>query len=284
VGHREGLILCLDEHDLDGAVTHLDRAITGTRGIDDPSTEMLADSMPIALDIYQGRFDQAELGVHNALARFEAVGAPALDLFGIQLAVLQRERGQLAEVESMLRWKLSGFPSPAYGVPLALVVAEGGDPDQARVVLAELGSLASIIDCETFLQFMTPALAAELAVILGHQDLAAKLYPALSRAAGQTVTMFSGIAMFGSGSYYLGRLATLLGRFEEADAHLRLAASHHHTVAAVPYQVRTELAQVELARLVGEDRAVVEHGRRAEALSAAIGMEWLLADQAKRGW
>ena len=282
VGHREGLILCLDEEDLDGAVAHLDRAITGTRGTDDPTMEMVADSMAITLDLYQGRFDQAEAGVHSALARFEAVGAAALDLFGIQLAVLQRERGELAEVESMLRWKLSGFPSAAYGVPLALVLAERGDAAQARAVLTEFSSPNLITDCETFLQFMTPAFAAELAVMLDDRNLATHLYPALSRAAGRTVTVFSGIAMFGSGSYYLGRLATLLGWFEEADAHLRLAESHHRAVATAPYQLRTELARSELAGLLGAEREAAERLGRAEVLAADLGMEWLVAVQTER--
>ncbi len=99
----------------------------------------------------------------------------------------------------------------------------------------------------------------------------------MAKAAGQTVATFSGIAMFGSGSYYVGRLATILGLYDEADAPLLVAERQHCSVAAMPYLLRSELARAELAGLTGGEGAGVEHLERAERLGAELGMDWLVA-------
>ncbi len=124
---------------------------------------------------------------------------------------------------------------------------------------------------------MTLAFYAETLVMLGDRDRAESLYRAMEPAGGRTVAMFNGIAVFGSGSYYLGRLATLIGRFDEARQHLATAMKHHKAVGAKPYALRTLLAQAALAE--AEDRSADAVAARDEAtkLAESLGMSWTLA-------
>ncbi|MGI9599412.1 MAG: hypothetical protein ACR2QK_24830, partial [Acidimicrobiales bacterium] len=279
---RALMVLRLEENDIAGARGQVTSCRSLAEGLDDPSLSMIADSMAIALDLYQGRLAQAELAIADAFNTYERMGSAALDVFGIQLATLQREQGKLGEVENLMRWKLAGYPGPAYGMALAMVLAELGDHDGAKLILDEYSGDAIESGGEGVLQFMTLGFYAETLVHLGDAERAAGLCDAMAGAAGRTVAMFSGIAVFGSGSHYLGRLATLLGRFDEADAHLAGALPHHRQVGARPYEVRTLLAQAELAQARGRpaerDRLLAE----ASALVEGSDLAWL-ADRASTG-
>lgn len=277
--NRALTILRLDEDDISGArdtATACERALAGR---EEPALSLFVESMPIALDLYQGRLSQTEQNITQAMARYERIGSAALDLFGIQYATLLREQGKLEEVENLMRWKVSGYPGPAYGVALAMVLAEQGKTDEAVDALGEYASEGIETGGEGVLQFMTTSFYAETIMALGDIERARKLYPALAGAAKRTVAMYSGIVILGSGSLYLGRLATLLGRFDEATEHLVAARHHHQAVGARPYELRTLLAQIDLARASGLDGdvSVDELVVSARQLASSLGMEWLTA-------
>jgi tetratricopeptide (TPR) repeat protein len=275
--NRALTILRLDEDDIAGArdtVTACDRALAGR---EEPSLSLFVESMSIALDLYQGRLSQTEQNIQQAMARYERIGSAALDLLGIQYATLLREQGKLEEVENLMRWKVSGYPGPAYGVALAMVLAEQGKTGEAVDALGEYANEGIESGGEGVLQFMTTSFYAETIMALGAIERARRLYPALAGAAKRTVAMYSGIVILGSGSLYLGRLATLLGRFDEATEHLVAARHHHQAVGARPYELRTLLAQIDLARASGLDGdvSVDELVVTAHQLGNSLGMEWL---------
>ena len=91
---RARMCLQLDLDDLDSAVDEIRLGARAAQQNDDPNLEMFAASMPIALDIYRGRLDRAERALEEAFTSFERMGPAALDLFGIQLAVLPPGAGQ----------------------------------------------------------------------------------------------------------------------------------------------------------------------------------------------
>lgn len=279
--NRALTILRLDEDDIDGAretVVACNRALAGR---EEPALSLFVDSMTFALDLYQGKLSQTEQNIQQAMVRHERIGSAALDLLGIQYATLLREQGKLEEVENLMRWKVSGYPGPAYGVALAMVLAEQGKTDAAVDALAEYANEGIETGGEGVLQFMTTSFYAETIMALGDVERARKLYPALAGAAKRTVAMYSGIVILGCGSLYLGRLATLLGRFDEATEHLAAARHHHQAVGARPYELRTLLAQIDLAKASGldGDTSVDELVDAAKQLGSSIGMDWLIANR-----
>lgn len=277
VARRDLAVLCLDERDLAGALRQVELSHRAARRADDPIMTMLTVSMDIAIDLYQGNLDNAERALHDSLSRFERMGSAALDVFGIQLAVLGRERGSHGQVADMLRWKLSGYPGPAYALPLAVVLAEHGEEAQARDLLEQFRAPAPVLAGESVLQFMTLCFAADLAVALDDRELAVEVYEHLAPAAGRTVAMFSGIAFYGSGSLYLGRLATMLGHLDDAENHLDDATDHHRGHNARPYLLRTALARAELAARRGEAAIAEKLIAEREGEAEELGMAWLPA-------
>ncbi|MEM9892110.1 MAG: BTAD domain-containing putative transcriptional regulator [Actinomycetota bacterium] len=275
VARRDLAILALDDRDLDAARHQIELAHKAARRADDPIMTMLTVSMDIALDLYQGELDGAERALHDSLGRFERMGSAALDVFGIQLAVLGRERGSHGQVADMLRWKLSGYPGPAYALPLAVVLAEQGETGQAQELLDQFRAPAPVLAGESVLQFMTLSFAADLAVALDDRALAVDVYEHLAPAEGRTVAMFSGIALYGSGSLYLGRLATVLDRLDEAERHLDEAAAHHRAHESRPYLLRTALARAEVAARRGDADAAEALVAAQEAEAEELGMAWL---------
>lgn len=287
--NRALTILRLEEDDLAGAKETITVSRAELANRDEPALALFVESMRIAMDLYQGRFTEAEAGINAAMARYEHIGSAALDILGIQYASLLRDQGRLEELENLLRWRVSGYPGPAYGVALAMVLAEQGKSEEAVMTLTDYGGERIETGGEGVLQFTTPALYAETIAAIGDVDRAAMLYPAMAGAANRVVAMYSGIFLLGSGSLYLGRLATVLGRFDEAAAHLNDAERHHRLVEAKPFLLRTLLAKMDLAEAVGESRngetaadpevgagAVAEEAR---ALARSIGMDWLLGQR-----
>ncbi|MEM7323571.1 MAG: BTAD domain-containing putative transcriptional regulator [Actinomycetota bacterium] len=278
--NRTLTVLRLEEGDMPGARRTVEVCQAALPDREEPALSLFVESMTIALDLYEGRFAKAGEQIEQAMLRFERMGSAALDLLGIQYAVLLRERGELAEVENLMRWKVSGYPGPAYGVALAMVLAEQGKTKATLEALDEFGGDGIENGGEGVLQFMTTSFYAETIMTLGDVERARRLYPALAGAAERTVTMYNGIALFGSGSLYLGRLATLLGRYDEATDHLHKALAHHRAVGSKPYELRTMLAMIDLAEaaVLDTDEAgnqVQDLIGSARRLGAQLGMDWL---------
>ena len=83
---------------------------------------------------------------------------------------------------------------------------------------------------------------------LGDRPRAAILHQLLAPYADRIAGV--GPIWVGSVSYYLGMLATTLGRFEEAEAHFTAAAATHERIGALSWLARTRLewARMLLAR------------------------------------
>lgn len=278
---RTLLIRGLDNDDLAGARAQATAGLELAEVVGEASLAMMAGSMGTALDLYLGRFDEAEAALGAAMTTYERLGEAALDLCGIQYAVLLRERGRLADLESLLQWKLSGYPGPAYAMALTVVLIDQGKLAEARAVMADYGSSPPVVAGEGILQFSTLAFYAEAVVGLGDVTRAEPLYEEMLSAEGRTVGLFTGLALYGSGSLYLGRLATLLGRYDDADRHLGLAERHHRAVGARPYELRTTLALAALAQLNGNESTEMQLRTGAQRLADELGMGWLLESS---GW
>ncbi|MFT7597774.1 MAG: tetratricopeptide (TPR) repeat protein [Acidimicrobiales bacterium] len=271
---RFRVVLALDAGDMTWAADEVQAIADIARMSPEPLHAMQADVARIALTLLTGRLDQAEHDVSAALEKFQRFGPATLDQLGLQFALVARERGRLTEVEGMLRWKLEGYPGPAYAGPLAAILTSMGRYDEATALIGQYRKIALTSGGEGVLRYITPAFFAEAVADLGDAQRAVWLYDALLPADRRAISMFAGTSIYGSGSYYLGRLATVLGRYEVASEHLAAAHVHHQQMGALPYRLRTLLADVELATAQKLDPSSILD--EARALAEDLGMQWLV--------
>jgi tetratricopeptide (TPR) repeat protein len=168
-------------------------------------------------------------------------GQPDADLgYALQIAGVRYEQGRLGELEPMLADLVTRFPAvPFFRAMLAASYCEVGELDAARSAFAPLsGDDPEGLVGDDWFATPTTALLATLAAELGSTGDVAALYEVISpyrdQVAGYPIWL-------GAFSHHLGRLATTLERFSDAEAHFRDAVSTHGRLGAPGWVARTRL-------------------------------------------
>jgi tetratricopeptide (TPR) repeat protein len=225
-----------------------------------PTMRWLATYDRANLEIITGLLAEAEQHAHEALQIATLSAQPdALSFFTSQLTNVRYEQGRLAELQPLIAQVVADNPGiPAFRAVLALACCEGDLDDEARRLLAHETSTAfsELPRDVTWLPGL--AIYAEVAAHLQDSAAGEVLYELLTPWAGQVV--YSGISAWGSVDHHLGAVAGVIGRYAEAEEHLRQAADLNATLRAPIWVARTELATARLllARDGLQDR---EHGR-----------------------
>jgi tetratricopeptide (TPR) repeat protein len=198
------------------------------------------------LEVIAGRLAEAEHHAHEALEIATASAQPdALSFFTSQLTNVRYEQGRLAELQPLIAQVVSDNPGiPAFRAVLALACCEGDLDDEARRLLAHetATGFSELPPDVTWLPGL--AIYSEAAAHLQDHVAAAVLHELLLPCAGQVV--FSGISAWGTVDHHLGAVAAVLGRHEEAEAHLQRAAELNAALRAPVWGARTELAMARL--------------------------------------
>jgi tetratricopeptide (TPR) repeat protein len=239
-----------------------------------PTMRWLATYDRANLEIITGRLAEAEQHAHEALQIATLSAQPdALSFFTSQLTNIRYEQGRLAELQPLIAQVVADNPGiPAFRAVLALACCEGDLDDEARRILAHETSTAfsELPPDVTWLPGL--AIYAEVAAHLQDGAAAEVLYDLLAPWAGQVV--YSGISAWGSVDHHLGAVAGVIGRYAEAEEHLRQAAELNVALRAPVWVARTDLATARLllARDGLQDR---ERGRalleRAAASAQRLG-------------
>jgi class 3 adenylate cyclase/tetratricopeptide (TPR) repeat protein len=178
----------------------------------------------------------------------------ALLVYGGGINSVLQHQGRVAETVDVLAAMVADNPGlPFVHATLARVYADVGRLDEARQLFAA-GKAAD------FQLPIDPALLcglvvwAEVAAHLADEEAAAELYERLSPWEGQVV--FNGNSVYGSVAHYLGILATLLARYDTAQAHFERAQGIHDRLRAPYHQARTHLewGRMLLGRARADDR------------------------------
>jgi tetratricopeptide (TPR) repeat protein len=234
-----------------------------------PTMRWLATYDRANLEIIGGRLAEAEQHAHEALQIATLSAQPdALSFFTSQLTNIRYEQGRLAELQPLIAQVVADNPGiPAFRAVLALACCEGDLDDEARRILAhETSSAFSELPPDvTWLPGL--AIYAEVAAHLQEAAAGEVLYDLLAPWAGQVV--YSGISAWGSVDHHLGAVAGVIGRYAEAEEHLRQAAELNAALRAPIWVARTELATARL--LLARDglqdrergRALLEHAAAA---------------------
>jgi tetratricopeptide (TPR) repeat protein len=205
-----------------------------------------------------GRWAEGGALAERALGLARQADDPNGPLFvGIQRALALFVQRRIAELDRV-RLVDGAATSPAAAdwlVYVALYDAETGATEDARRLVAELAQdrcRALVMD----VNWHSACILTEAAVRVGDREAGAALYALLEPHARLFPLIARAVACLGSNEYYVGRLAGLLGRHDEAEARLRRAVAENDRAGAGPH------AAVALLRL-GE--ALIDRGDPAAA-------------------
>ena len=216
---------------------------------------------------------------HAALLYGERAGLEnPRQAFGSSVFWIRHEQGRLAELDQDLHALAERFPLPVWRCGLALLYAETGRTEDARRALVPLAAedFAALPVDGNWLPAM--AVLAHVCVAVADRGRGRRLYDRLLPYAGRVVVVAQAHACLGAVAYYLGLLAALDERWDEAAAHLDDAL---HAGEAVGGALLVAYAQCALASVLrvgapGSPRTAALHAAT-EAAAQRIGTARLAA-------
>jgi len=160
-------------------------------------------------------------------------------MFGVQLTFVHWQRGTLGQLVASLEVAVAENPGlPAFAAVLALAYVEAGLVDNAHHLLEEFA--ATDLDLPLDGAWTTGmALYAEAAIECRDRRFTGPLFDRLAPWADQL--SYSGSAAEGPVSHFLAGLATILGRYDEAESYFAQSAEMNKRMLAKFFAARTNL-------------------------------------------
>jgi class 3 adenylate cyclase/DNA-binding NarL/FixJ family response regulator len=194
--------------------------------------------------LLEGRFAESErlaLQAHTIGQRVQSGNAAGS--FGVQMFTLCRERGSLKELEPVIRSFVQQHSAASAWRPgLAVIYSELGREQEARTEFEYLAQHDFMNLTHNSLWVGSIAYLTEVCAFLGDAHHAATLYQLLLPYAGRTVVVGGGVVCYGAASRYLGILATIMQRWDEAEQHFHDALAMNARMGARPWLAHTQHA------------------------------------------
>jgi len=247
-----------------------------------PSQDWLVAVYSALVALLEGELAEAEGLIAGALRLGErAQSWNAAVAYGLQLYVLRREQGRLAEVEDLVRRSVEEYPTyPIWRCVLAQMAAELGHTAEAREALEALAAdrFATLPFDEGWL--VSVGLLAESARALGDVERASVLFELLLPYSDRVAVSYPEIST-GSVSRNLGLLATVMERWDDAERHFEEALEVNERIGARSWLARTreDYAWMLLARGKPADR---DKARKLRSAAAATYRELGMAPTTRR--
>ncbi len=225
--------------------------------------------------LMDGQLAEAASLAQQAFIAGQQSGRPlTLNAFLVQHGMAMWELGRLGELEPQLRAYVAQNPLIVFArCGLQLTLVQLGRVDEARTEFESLAEDAFARVPRDWNWLASMFVLSEICVDLGEARHAEVLYRLLAPYSARNAVI-GWYHTYGSVAYALGRLAGLLGRFDDAKAHFETAlAANARMRAATPLaHTQFELAKLLLARAQGDDaeraHALLGSARRAaEALN-----------------
>ncbi len=217
--------------------------------------------------ISSGRFGEGERLAREALAFGQRAGdSDAAMFFTMQILPARVQQGRLAELAEPLRELVARYPTMlAYRSRIPVLCAELGLDEEARQSFDAIASDTADPAAGEFARvardgnwLITMVNLARACLSLGDRGRAARLYELMEPYAGRNAVTGAGIAILGPTSHWLGSLAALLGRAEEAAAHFEAALAMAARMEAIPQLALTRHAYAVLLLSAGSGARDVE--------------------------
>ncbi len=224
-----------------------------------------------------GDLEGAERQADEMLRLGDDLSEDVSGLHGVQLFVIRREQDRLAELAPLARVLASGDRAQHLWKPgLTLLLVEVGAHELARPLLArQVGRDGATVPFDGMYSAALVFLA-EAAVALGDVDAAAILADQL--APWRTVAVLGGhiSAHLGCGARYMGLLAQVCGRVEQAQTLFEEALRFNERAGAVVWTAHSHADLAVLHRQAGghgdAQHHAQHHAQAAQALAARYGL------------
>lgn len=252
-------------------VEEMDRCLEITRSMAEqlhqPTLEWTYRGLEVARALLAGDPDRAEQLATEAFALGQQIGLPdAFAPFGTAMVILSAQRGTIAALIPAIEEAYAG--APGLRVAVAVAYAEVGRVDDARKLIAEFADegFELAID-EDWLISMTGYAEA----VVGCRD------PEHAEALLERIAPFADQAVWDEGvpagpvGTYLGGLAGLLGRYDDADAYFAQAAEMSERLGAKFDLARTNLWWGEMLTERGDPGDAVRARKLLEQTQTAAG-------------
>jgi tetratricopeptide (TPR) repeat protein len=228
-----------------GDIDEMDRCIEIMRSavetLNQPSLTWVLTFVRATRAQIAGDTDLAEQLAEEALQIGTEGGEPdAALIWGAQALIVSLQRGTMGELVPFITQAAADNPNlPTYIAVLAMAYVEGDRLDEARHLLEEFA--ADDFDLPVDQEWLTGMVSYSGAAIQCHDPrYAGPLFDQLSPWA-DTWSTTTGPTAEGPVSYFLGGLATVLGRYDEADAYFANSAASSARAHAKFFAAQTDL-------------------------------------------
>ncbi len=258
--------LLLEAGDMAASVASVDEAESIAEKLGQPTFRWMVLWMRVGRVLIAGRLDEGERLAEETFALGNATGQPdAAAVVSMQRLMCRFEQGRLDELDEFILEVRNRFPAvPGIVIWQALVCSESGRLDEARRLLEPLAATGFDIPFDsTWHIFLT--LLAEVLRVLDDPDWAAALYERL-RPYSAILAVVAGVTP-GCTAHHLAMLATLTGRFAEAEEYFAEALAAHERLGAPAHLGRT---RVEWARMLLARRGPGDTERARQLLDEAL--------------
>jgi eukaryotic-like serine/threonine-protein kinase len=213
---------------------------------------LLLDGMRALMD---GRLEAAENLAQQALAAGQLSGRPlAPNSFLIQHGMTLWERCRFGDLESTLRGFIAQNPLIVFArCALQLILVQRGRPDDARIEFDRLAEGEFRLIPRDWNWMPSMFVLADVCADLGDAENAEILYRQLAPYALRNA-MLGNVYTYGSVAFALGRLAAVLGRLADAEAHFETALMMNRRIRAAVWLGHTQCELADLLLTRGEDR------------------------------
>ncbi|HEX4492828.1 MAG TPA: AAA family ATPase [Acidimicrobiia bacterium] len=266
-------LAALDRGEMDDLRVAADHYDAVARQLDDPREHSQAATVRATIAFVEGRYDDSESLSNDALTFGRASGDYNAELVFYAQGLLRAvDQGLAAAVLPLLVDTDDYQQIPSFTAGTALCAAVGGEPELARELVERLVR-AGLDGSPRGADRLAPtAFLAHTTASLGLVEFAERLLAALLGQPCTAVRVGPLIGWWGPVDHHAGALLRLLGRLDEAEAHLRHALELETRMGARPFLARTrgELATVlELRGASGADALRSAALAEADALGAA---------------
>ncbi len=210
-----------------------------------PSQKWFVAVYAALITLLEGNLDDAEEMIDGARRLGERSQSwNAAVSYGLQMFVLRREQGRVAEVEDLVRRSAEDYPTyPIWRSVLALTAADLGHTAEARGILEAL--MGTMRFDEEWLVSM--CVLAETAHAVGDAEHAQVIYELLLPYADRIAVSYPEISV-GPVSRYLGLLAEALQRRADAERHFAEALEASERIGARTWLARARAEQARTVR------------------------------------
>jgi ATP/maltotriose-dependent transcriptional regulator MalT len=275
-GHFRRVSLLLELGDIRAVIETSEMIDRLNARLRQPFYRVWALVLKATMALMRGELDDTERLILESMRTQLRLKAQINDPVSLVIFTLRREQGRLRELGPMVAaFVRQNAEATTWRPGLALLYVELGDLDAARAVFADLAaddfdSLPRDGRWATCIMYL-----AEVCTALGDAVRASVLYRLFLPWMGRNIVIGGGTGCWGSSDRFLGLLATVEGRWTDAERHFTEALAMNERIGALASlaHVHRDLANLLIARgYPGDQARASTHLNEAAERAAALGL------------